>query len=74
MEKIKVNTDEADQFGISDRELIKTLYRKILMLEDRIVNLEVDNEAHEEWMKNRENKCNAAMSQKIDRGIVGNQF
>jgi len=56
MEKIKVNTDEADQFGISDRELIKTLYRKILMLEDRIVNLEVDNEAHEEWMKNRENK------------------
>jgi hypothetical protein len=26
------------------------------MLEDRIVNLEVDNEAHEEWMKNRENK------------------
>jgi hypothetical protein len=56
MEKIKVNTDEADQFGISDRELIKTLYRKVLMLEDRIVNLEVDNEAHEEWMKNRENK------------------
>ena len=54
--KIEINTDEADQFGISDRELIKTLYKKVIMLEDRIVNLEVDIEAHEEWMRSRENK------------------
>ena len=54
--KVEINTDEADQFGISDRELIKTLYKKVVMLEDRIVNLEVDNEAHEEWMRSRESK------------------
>ena len=53
--KIEINTDEADKFGISDRELIKTLYKKVIMLEDRIVNLEVDNE-DEEWMRSRENK------------------
>lgn len=54
--KVEINTDEADRFGISDRELIKTLYKKVVMLEDRIVNLEVDNEAHEEWMRSRESK------------------
>lgn len=54
--KIEINTDEADSFGITDRELIKTLYKKVIALEDRIVNLEVDTEAHEQWMRSRENK------------------
>jgi len=53
---IEINTDEADKFGISDRELIKTLYKKVIILEDRINSLEVDNEAHEEWIKQRENR------------------
>ena len=53
---IEINTDEADKFGISDRDLIKTLYKKVIILEDRINSLEVDNEAHEEWIKQRENR------------------
>lgn len=52
----KVDTDEADQFGITDRELIKTLYKKVILLEQRIDEIQVDTEACAEWIRQRENK------------------
>lgn len=56
MQKIDVNTDEADRFGISDRELIKTLYKKVILLEDRVNSIEIDTQAHEQWIMKREKK------------------
>ena len=43
--KIEINTDEADKFGILIENLLRHCTKKVIMLEDRIVNLEVDNEA-----------------------------
>ncbi len=56
MQKIEVNTDEADRFGISDRELIKTLYMKVISLEERINNIEIDTQAHDQWIMQRQKK------------------
>jgi hypothetical protein len=56
MERIHINTDEADKFGVTDRELIKTLYKKVILLEERIGELEVDTEACAEWIRRRDNK------------------
>jgi superfamily I DNA and/or RNA helicase len=41
-------------FGISDRELIKHLFKKVILLEETVYELEHQLRIHEEWIKLRE--------------------
>lgn len=51
---VRIDDDEAKMFGISDRELIKHLFKKIVLLEETVYELEHQLAVHEEWIKLRE--------------------
>ena len=51
---VRIDDDEAKMFGISDRELIKHLFKKIILLEEKVYGLEHQLAVHEEWIKSRE--------------------
>lgn len=51
---IRIDDDEAKMFGISDRELIKHLFKKIVLLEETVYTLEHQLAVHEEWIRLRE--------------------
>lgn len=51
---IRIDDDEAKMFGISDRELIKHLFKKVVLLEEKVYELEHQLRVHEEWIKLRE--------------------
>jgi hypothetical protein len=51
---IHIDDDEAKMFGISDRELIKHLFKKVVVLEETVYELEHQIKVHEEWIRLRE--------------------
>jgi hypothetical protein len=51
---VRIDDDEAKMFGISDRELIKHLFKKVVLLEETVYELEHQLRIHEEWIKLRE--------------------
>jgi hypothetical protein len=51
---VRIDDDEAKMFGISDRELIKHLFKKIVLLEETVYELEHQLAVHEEWIRLRE--------------------
>ncbi len=51
---VRISDDEAKMFGISDRELIKHLFKKVVLLEDTVHELEHQLRVHEEWIRLRE--------------------
>jgi superfamily I DNA and/or RNA helicase len=51
---VRIDDDEAKMFGISDRELIKHLFKKVILLEETVYELEHQLRIHEEWIKLRE--------------------
>ncbi len=54
LSNMTVSDDEARAFGISDRELIKTLYKKVVMLEERLNESEHNSRLCREWIAKNE--------------------
>ena len=50
LENLTIDDTEARAFGITDRELIKHLFKKIVTLEERINELEFSARCSEEWI------------------------
>ena len=50
LENLTIDDTEAQAFGITDRELIKHLFKKVVLLEDRVNELEFSARCSEEWI------------------------
>lgn len=51
---MSVSDNEARSFGITDRELIKTLYKKVILLEERVADAEHNAHLCGEWIAKNE--------------------
>lgn len=51
LENLTIDDTEAQAFGITDRELIKHLFKKVVLLEDRVNELEFTSKVSEEWIQ-----------------------
>ena len=50
IEDLTIDDSEARAFGLTDRELIKHLFKKVVLLEDRVNELEFSARCSEEWI------------------------
>ena len=51
IEDLTIDDSEAKAFGLTDRELIKHLFKKIVLLEERVNELEFTARVSEEWIQ-----------------------